>query len=112
MTEQSPKYHLYAIRTADLPQGALKGFQYSLQANNRYALIFTDKELAQPYKMVADGVKLEKEEQEWLTACKSEIISRAMKENETEYATILNSFCDKLDEELKAEKEKISAFSE
>lgn len=101
------KYHLYAIRTADLSQGTLKGFQYSLQANNRYALIFTNQTLKEPYRAVADGVKLEKDEQEWLTACKAEIINRAMKENETEYSAILNSFCDKLDEELKAEKEKI-----
>lgn len=56
------KYHLYAIRTADLPQGTLKGFQYSLQANNRYCLIFTDQTLDEPYRAIADGVKLEKDE--------------------------------------------------
>lgn len=101
------KYHLYAIRTADLPQGALKGFQYSLQANNRYVLIFTDQTLDEPYRAVADGVKLEKDEQEWLIKCKTEINAKFMRENETEYSAILNSFCDKLDEELKAEKEKL-----
>lgn len=107
MTEKSPKYHLYAIRTTDIPQGALNGFQYSLQANNRYVLIFTDRTLKEPYRAIADGVKLEKDESEWLFKCKTEINAKFMRENETEYSAILNSFCDKLDEELKAEKEKI-----
>lgn len=107
MTEQSLKYHLYAIRTADLSQGALKGFQYSLQANNRYALIFTDQMLKSPYKAVADGVKLEKDEQEWLIKCKAEINAKFMRENETEYAEVLNSFAEALEKELAEESKKI-----
>lgn len=101
------KYHLYAIRTVDLPQGALNGFQYSLQANNRYALIYTDQTLKQPYKQVADGVKLEKDEQEWLIKCKTEINAKFMRENETEYAEVLNSFAEALEKELAEESKKV-----
>lgn len=35
MTEQ-PKYHLYAIKTADLLQNGLKAHKYSYNANGRY----------------------------------------------------------------------------
>lgn len=101
------KYHLYAIRTADIPQGALKGFQYSLQANNRYVLIFTDQTLDEPYRAVADGVKLEKDEAEWLVKCKAEINAKFMRENESEYADLLSEFCEKLTEELAVEQEKL-----
>lgn len=107
MTEKSPKYKLYAIRTADLPQGALKGFQYSLQANNRYVLIFTDQMLASPYKAIADGVKLEKDEAEWLIKCKTEINTKFMRENETEYAEVLNSFAEALEKEFAEESKKV-----
>lgn len=101
------KYHLYAIRTADLPQGALKGFQYSLQANNRYVLIYYDQTLESPYRAVADGVKLEKDEQEWLIKCKTEINTKFMRENETEYAEVLNSFAEALEKELAEESKKV-----
>lgn len=101
------KYHLYAIRTADLPQGALKDFQYLLQANNRYVLLFTDQTLDKPYRAVADGVKLEKDEQEWLTACKTEINTKFMRENEMEYAEVLNSFAEALEKELAEESKKM-----
>lgn len=101
------KYHLYAIRTADLPQGALKGFQYSLQANNRYALVFTDRELTEPYKQIQDGVTLENNERAWLTECKLKINAKAVKENESEYSEVLNEFAIALEKELKAEQEKL-----
>lgn len=105
MTDQ--KYHLYAIRTAALPQGALKGFEYSLVANNRYALVFTDRELTEPYKQIQDGVTLEKNERAWLTECKLKVNANAVKENESEYSEVLNEFAIALEKELKAEQEKL-----
>lgn len=106
MTEQ-PKYKLYAIRTADLPKDGLKGFEYSLQTNGRYALVFTDKPLNKPYRAIADSVKLEKDEAEWLMRCKAEINSGFMKDNETEYAEMLNSFAEVLEKELAEEQKKM-----
>lgn len=107
MPNKQPVYKLYAIRTADIPQGALKGFQYSLQANGRYVLIFTDQTLDEPYRAIADGVKLEKDEQEWLIKCKTEINAKYMRENETEYAEVLNSFAEALEKELAEESKKV-----
>lgn len=108
MTEQKP-YKLYAIRTADLTNNALKGFKYSLVANNRYALVFTDRELTEPYKQIQDGVRLEKNEREWLLSCKFAVNNRAMKENESEYSEVLNEFAIALEKELKAEQEKLKS---
>lgn len=109
MTEQKP-YKLYAVRTADLTNNALKCFEYFLVANNRYALVFTDRELTEPYKQIQDGVTLEKNERVWLTECKRKITEAKikqnvayMKEHEDEYSELLNQFCDRLTEELEKE---------
>lgn len=106
MTNPNP-HKLYAIRTADLPKDGLKGFEYSLQANGRYALVFTQKELKKPYRAIADGVKLEKDEADWLMRCKTEINARFMRENETEYAELLNNFAEVLEKELAEEQKKM-----
>lgn len=113
MTEQ-PKYKLYAIYTADLPNNALKGFEYSLVANNRYALVFTDRELTAPYKQIQDGVRLEKNERAWLTECKLKITEKKirknvayMQEHEDEYSEFLNGFAEALEKELAEESKKI-----
>lgn len=106
MTEQKP-YKLYAVRTADLTKDALKCFEYSLVANNRYALVFTDKKLTAPYKQIQDGVTLEKNERAWLTECKLKVNAKAVKENESEYSEVLNEFAIALEKELKAEQEKL-----
>lgn len=106
MTEQ-PKYKLYAIYTKHLAKDELKGFEYFLVANNRYALVFTDKKLTAPYKQIQDGVTLEKNERAWLTECKLKVNAKAVKENESEYSEILNEFAIALEKELKAEQEKL-----
>lgn len=109
MTKQ-PKYKLYAIYTKHLAKDELKGFEYSLVANNRYALVFTDRELIAPYKQIQDGVTLENNERVWLTECKRKITEAKikqnvayMKEHEDEYSEFLNQFCDRLTEELEKE---------
>lgn len=101
------KYKLYAIYTADLPNNALKGFEYSLVANNCYALVFTDRELIAPYKQIQDGVTLEKNERAWLTECKLKVNAKAIKENESEYSVLLNDFVGVLEKELAEESKKI-----
>lgn len=105
MTDQ--KYKLYAIYTKHLTKDALKCFEYSLVANNRYVLVFTDRELTAPYKQIQDGVTLEKNERVWLTECKLKVNAKAVKENESEYSEVLNEFAIALEKELKAEQEKL-----
>lgn len=109
-----PKYKLYAIYTKHLAKDALKGFEYSLVANNRYALVFTDRELTEPYKQIQDGVMLEPNEQAWLTECerkntKEKIRQNVahMREHESEYSGLLGDFAITLEKELKAEQEKL-----
>lgn len=104
---KQPKYKLYAIYTKYLAKDELKGFEYSLVANNRYALVFTDRELTEPYKQIQDGVMLEKNERAWLTECKLKVNVNAVKENESEYSEVLNEFAIALEKELKAEQEKL-----
>lgn len=104
---ETTKYKLYAIYTKHLAKDALKGFEYSLVANNRYALVFTDRELTEPYKQIQDGVTLEKNERAWLTECKLKINAKAVKENESEYGEVLNEFAIALEKELKAEQKKL-----
>lgn len=105
---ETTKYKLYAIYTKHLAKDELKGFEYSLVANNRYALVFTDRELTEPYKQIQNGVTLEKNEREWLLSCKFAVNNRAMKENESEYSEVLNEFAIALEKELKAEQEKLN----
>ena len=104
---ETPKYKLYAIYTKHLSKDELKGFKYSLVSNNRYALVFTEKELTAPYKQIQDGVMLEKNERAWLTECKLKVNANAVKENESEYGEVLNEFAIALEKELKAEQEKL-----
>ena len=104
---ETTKYKLYAIYTKHLAKDALKGFEYSLVANNRYAWVFTDRELTEPYKQIQDGVTLEKNERAWLTECKLKVNTNAVKENESEYSEVLNEFAIALEKELKAEQEKL-----
>lgn len=97
------QYKLYAGRTLQVPSGV----EFSLVpicANGRYMLVYTDKKLDVPFKEIDENIKLEQEERAWLTGCKLQINARAMKQNEQEYAEMLNSFCDKLEEELEVEK--------
>ena len=101
------KYKHNANNTKNLAKDELKGFEYSLVANNRYALVFTDRELTAPYKQIQDGVTLEKNERAWLLSCKFAVNNRAMKENESEYSEVLNEFAIALEKELKAEQEKL-----
>lgn len=100
------KYKLYAIYTKHLAKDELKGFEYSLVANNRYALVFTDRELIAPYKQIQDGVTLEKNERAWLTECKLKVNAKAIKENESEYSVLLNDFVGVLEKELAEESKK------
>lgn len=104
------QYKLYASRNLQAPSG----IEFSLIpccSNGKYILIYTDKQLDNSYKEINPNTKLEPEERTWLAECNAELVRKkietnvnTMKENEEEYATMLNKFCDKLAEELKVER--------
>lgn len=106
MTEQ-PKYQLYAIKTADLPQDGLKAHRYSYNANGRYALVYTQSSLVEPYRLIREDIALTADERAWLIMCKAEINAKFMRENESEYSEVLNEFAIALEKGLKAEQEKL-----
>ena len=106
MTEQ-PKYHLYAIKTADLPQNGLKAHKYSYNANGRYVLVYSDCTLVEPYRVIREDIALTADERAWLTECKLKVNAKAIKENESEYSVLLNGFAEALEKELAEESKKI-----
>ena len=113
MTEQ-PKYHLYAIKTADLPQNGLKAHKYSYNANGRYVLVYSDCTLVEPYRVIREDIALTADERVWLTECKRKITEAKikqnvayMKEHEDEYSEFLNGFAEALEKELAEESKKI-----
>lgn len=108
MTEQ--KYRLYAIKTVDLPKDGLKAFEFSLCANERYALVYCDRTLGEPFRELPEDIPLEDDEKKWKEECERTILGEKIKKNvecmqehESEYSQLLNSFFDKLEEELKKE---------
>ena len=109
MTEQ-PKYKLYAIYTKHLAKDELKGFEYSLVANNRYALVISMEELNEPFRELPDDIELNEDEKRWKAECECKITEAKIKQNvsymqehEDEYSEFLNQFCDRLTEELEKE---------
>lgn len=107
MTEQAKKYHLYAIKTADLPKDGLKAFDYSLCANGRYALVYTAKELPEPYRLIREDIGLTADESAWLLQSKLEINAKYVQENKEEIADGFDLLLTAVEKELKAEKEKL-----
>lgn len=110
MTEQS--YHLFAIKTADLPQDGLKAHRYSYNANGRYCLTLSAEDLQPPFHKLPDNVQLTADEREWKEECEQNIVAEKMRKNveymrehEDEYGELLNSFIDRLSEELEKEKQ-------
>lgn len=104
MIKQKP-YYLYA-GLLDKIESTLPNFKYTLCNNNIYALIYTDKELKNPYCRVEETVKLLPEERQWLLETKIKINVEAMQDNNAEYIDILDNFCTSLEQELKKESQK------
>ena len=104
MIKQKP-YYLYA-GLLDKIESTLPNFQYTLCNNNIYVLIYTDKELKNPYWRVEETVKLLPEERQWLLETKIKINVEAMQDNNAEYIDILDNFCTSLEQELKKESRK------
>lgn len=109
MTEQK-QYSVYAIKTAQLKPNELTAYEWSIIptcSGGRYALVFTDKELKEPFVKIPDGTKLEEVEQAWLTRVKMTINRRYMEEHEQDLIPILDGLVDSLTAELKAEEKKL-----
>ncbi len=103
---ETNNYKLYAVRLSAINQDDLPGFEYSLCSNSTYALIFTDKQLKEPYCVVDSSIPLLPEESQWLLDVKTAINTKTMKNNENEYTEILSNFCNAFEKELKKEKRK------
>lgn len=107
MSEQTPKYHLYASRNLAVPDGV----EYSLIpscSGGRYILLYTDKVLENGCKQLDESVNLEPEERAWLTSVKSAVNNRYLQEHEQEYAEVFGAFCDTLEKELAEEKKRLT----
>lgn len=102
MTEQ-PKYKLYAIKTAELPQDGLKRFEYSLYANSRYALVYAVETLVEPYHEIPEGTPLTDEEQAFVTNAKLEINAKFAEQHKLEYIDLMSDFLTALEKELSEE---------
>lgn len=109
---ETNKYKLYAVRLSEIAHNQLREFEYSLCANNSYALIYTDKELRKPYCVVDTSIPLLAEESQWLAETKTKVNLKVMKKNENEYTEMLSNFCDAFEKELKKEKRKENKNSE
>lgn len=103
---ETHKYQLYAVRLSEITHGKLKEFEYSLCANNSYALIYTEKELDMPYCIVDASIPLLNEESQWLAETKAKVNLKVMQKNENEYTEMLSNFCNAFEKELKKEKRK------
>lgn len=103
---KTPKYQLYAVRLSEITQNNLQEFEYSLCANNSYALIYTEKELDKPYCIVDASIPLLTEETQWLADTKAKVNLKVMQKNKNEYTEMLSNFCNAFEKELKKEKRK------
>lgn len=109
MTETNP-YKLYAVKTNAIPDGALKDIEFSLiptVSNGRYCLVFTDKKLPEQFREIGAEVPLSDEERKFVAQCKATVNARYLRENETEYAELLNNFAEVLEKELTEEQKKM-----
>lgn len=103
---ETNNYKLYAVRLSEIAHNQLREFEYSLCANNSYALIYTEKELDKPYCIVDSSIPLLPEESQWLLDVKTAINTKTMQKNENEYREMLSNFCNTFEKELKKEKRK------
>lgn len=103
---ETNNYKLYAVRLSAINQDDLQEFKYSLCSNSTYALIFTDKQLKEPYCVVDSSIPLLPEESQWLLDVKTAINTKTMQKNENEYREMLSNFCNTFEKELKKEKRK------
>lgn len=105
MTEQTPKYHLYASRNLTVP----KGVEFSLVAtHNRYILVLADEKPGGEFTLVPDGTPLTDEERAWKMRSAAEINARYLQEHEQEYSELFNGFCDSLEHALAEEQKKLT----
>lgn len=105
MEEEVKKYRLYAGLVQDIPQGV----KYScIPSHHQYLLIYADTPPEQKENFIlqdeAVEATLNREEKSWLTACKLEINTQAMREREKEYSSALMDYFDKVEEALKEQK--------
>lgn len=105
MAEEVKKYHLYAGLVQDIPHGV----KYScIPSHHQYLLVYTDIPLAEKDGFILQDenaeMSLNREEKSWLTACKLEINTQAMREREKEYSSALMDYFDKVEEALKEQK--------
>ena len=98
-------YKLYATKTGEIPEGA----EFSLRpCNTDYLLVFTDKELKKPCVEIPPETELTEQERQFVAHCKLVVNKRYLEQYATVYTPVLDEFCDRLEEELRAEKEKVS----
>lgn len=105
------KYKLYASYIQEVPEGIKYSF---VPSNLAYILVYTDTPPVGklPFVEIDEAtVTLSREERGWLSQCKAVINAAAMRENEQANAETLNIFLDKVEEELKEQKDKMTGNS-
>ncbi len=105
MTEQT--YKLYAVKLSAINIDQLKDFEFSLLANNRYALVYTDKALSANFVVIPEDTKITADERDWLTKTKVTVNARYIEEHKEEILPDLDNLLTRLQEELAIEQKKI-----
>ncbi len=104
-------YKLYAVKLSAIDTDQLKEFEFSLVANSRYALVYTDKTLNPPFVEIAKDVKIEPEEQQWRDKCEVQAILqdnvRYLEEHKEEILPELDNWLTNLEKALAEEQKKI-----
>lgn len=96
-------YKLYATKKGEIPNGV----EFSLRPYGAdYLLVFTDKELKKPFVEIPPEIPLTEQERRFVSHCKLVIGKRYLDRYKTVYTPVLDEFCDRLEEELRAEEEK------
>lgn len=104
--EEVQKYKLY-VGKFQIISDEIK-YSY-VSGHNRYMLVYSEnipegKFVELPDELLKDLTQAEKE---WLLACKIEINTKFMKDNEKQSMGLIENFLDNLERELKKEKAKI-----
>lgn len=95
MTNQL-KYHLYASRTQQVPNGVEYSFTPS---HKKYTLVYSDKEV-QGFTLIPEDTPLTTEETAFIAKAKLAINAKYMSDHKDEYAEFLTGFLERLEIEL------------
>ncbi len=105
MSEQT--YKLYAVKLSATNTERLKDFEFSLLANSRYALVYSDKTLSANFVVIPEDTQITADERDWLTKTKVMVNARYIEEHKEEILPELDNLLTNLEKALAEEQKKI-----